>query len=209
MFFSSRWGRVFCSFLFSLLFYLTLLNVVILKKKKKRVEKPALCPLAFHCLHTHSAASLSPITHTEDIQRVCQRGGHSARRPRQNRHLAQRWAGTKGPGQGSLGRLELPTPFSHASSFFLPPSLPSPSLFLESPAASIPPPLRSSSSILLPLLFCRSSGPIVWTASSTPSSSSGSPSKLSSMVSSSQRLRRDSLGGLCGWRGQSDTHTLS
>lgn len=47
-------------------------------------------------------------------------------------------------------------------------------------------------------LFCRSSGPIVWTASSTPSSSSGSPLKPSSTVSSSQTPPQ--LSG--GWRGR-------
>lgn len=50
-----------------------------------------------------------------------------------------------------------------------------------------PPPIHPFPPSLFPL-FCRSSGPIVWTASSTPSSSSGSPLKPSSMVSSSQRL---------------------
>lgn len=97
---------------------------------------------------THSAVYLLLITLTEDIQRVCQRGGYSARRPQQNHHLAQRWASTKGSGQGSFGRLQLPTPFSNA--FF---SLsPLPPLFLESPTASTPHPSPSSvPSIFLPI----------------------------------------------------------
>lgn len=112
MYFAVSYSRCFFFFLFDSIKYVVIF-------KKKRVGKPALCPLAFHCLHTHSAASLSPITHTEDIQRVCQRGGHSARRPRQNRHLAQRWAGTKGPGQGSLWKAGAPhTLFSCFCFFF-------------------------------------------------------------------------------------------
>lgn len=171
----------------------------------KEIDRKTSSTCTSRLVRTLGSLSLRRNTHIEDIQRVCQRGGHWARRPRQNRHLAQRWAGTKGSGHGSLGTLELPTPCSHA--FFLSLSLSTHgiSFCLQPP---IPLLLLLFPSILLPF-FCRSSGPIVWTASSTPSSSSGSPLKPSSMVSSSQTLLHSSRRTRDEEGGQSDSHTLS
>lgn len=138
----------------------------------------------------HSQQLLSPMTHTEDIQRVCQQGGHSARGPPTKPPLSPALGWHKGPRSGVSGKTAAPhTPFLI---LFLSFSL---SFFSESAASNLLP-LSPLPFLLLPLhpfptpFFSpyRSSGPIVWTASSILSFSSGSLFRPSDTVSSSQRL---------------------
>lgn len=162
--------------------------------------RAALCPLAFHCSYTHSAASLLPITHREYT--TCLSAGWPFNREALTKPPLSLALGChKRSRSGVAWKTGAPSTllfFFFKCFFFF--SLAVPLLcspFLESPASNSPPPPFLPPPSFCPL-FCRSSGPIVWTASSTPSSSSGSPLKPSSTVSSSQTPPQ--LSG--GWRGR-------
>lgn len=93
----------------------------------------------------HSQQLLSPMTHTEDIQRVCQQGGHSARGPPTKPPLSPALGWHKGPRSGVSGKTAAPhTPFLI---LFLSFSL---SFFSESAASNLLP-LSPLPFLLLPL----------------------------------------------------------